>query len=63
MALGTTLELLPEIPDSCHVVTESGIHTKEDIAIMTGKGVNSFLVGEALMVAEAPGAKLKELFF
>ncbi|MXY14794.1 MAG: indole-3-glycerol phosphate synthase TrpC [Proteobacteria bacterium] len=62
-ALGTTLELLPEIPDTCHVVTESGIHTKEDIAIMTGKGVNSFLVGEALMVAEAPGAKLKELFF
>lgn len=61
--LNTTLSLLPEIPDTCHVVTESGIHTKEDIAIMTEKGVNSFLVGEAFMVAEEPGARLKELFF
>lgn len=61
--LDTTLDLLPEIPASCHVVTESGIHTREDIALMTGKGINSFLVGEAFMVAEAPGAKLKELFF
>jgi indole-3-glycerol phosphate synthase len=45
------------------VVTESGIHTKDDIALMIEKGVNSFLVGEAFMVAENPGAKLKELFF
>ena len=61
--LDTTLELLPEIPDSCHVVTESGIHTKEDVAILMENGVNSFLVGEALMVAEDPGTRLRELFF
>ena len=61
--LNTTLSLLPGIPDTCHVVTESGIHTKKDITIMTEKGVNSFLVGEAFMVAEEPGARLKELFF
>ncbi|MDE0250588.1 MAG: indole-3-glycerol-phosphate synthase TrpC, partial [Gammaproteobacteria bacterium] len=61
--LDTTLELLPRIPNTCHVVTESGIHTKEDIARMTGKGVNSFLVGEAFMVAEEPGTRLNELFF
>lgn len=61
--LDTTLRLLPGIPDTCHVVTESGIHTKEDIALMTENGVNSFLVGEAFMVAEEPGARLKELFF
>ena len=61
--LDTTLSLLPMIPETCHVVTESGIHTKDDIAMMTEKGVNSFLVGEVFMVAEDPGAKLKELFF
>jgi len=61
--LRTTLDLLPNIPDSCHIVTESGIHSKDDIALMVDQNVNSFLVGEAFMVAEEPGAKLKELFF
>lgn len=61
--LDTTLNLLPKIPDTCHVVTESGIRTKEDIAKMTDHGVNSFLVGEVFMAAENPGEKLKELFF
>ncbi len=61
--LDTTFQLLDKVPDSCHVVTESGIHSKQDISMMTEKGVNSFLVGEAFMVAEDPGAKLKELFF
>ena len=63
VSLDTTFKLLANIPENCHVVTESGIHTKEDIALMNEKGVNSFLVGEAFMVAENPGAKLKELFF
>lgn len=62
-SLDTTLSLLSKIPDTCHVVTESGIHTKEDIAMMMENGVNTFLVGEAFMVAKDPGKKLKELFF
>ena len=62
-SLDTTFNLLSKVPETCHVVTESGIHTKDDIAMMMEKGVNSFLVGEAFMVAEEPGAKLKELFF
>ena len=63
VSLDTTFNLLEKIPENCHVVTESGIHTKEDIAAMIEKGVNSFLVGEAFMVADKPGEKLKELFF
>ena len=63
VSLNTTFDLLEKIPEDCHVVTESGIHTKEDVELMTEKGVNSFLVGEAFMVAENPGEKLKELFF
>ena len=62
-SLNTTLNLLQIIPDNCHVVTESGIHTKDDIEMMSKNGVNSFLVGEAFMVAKEPGAKLRELFF
>ena len=63
LSLDTTFNLLTKVRDNCHVVTESGIHTKGDVALMMENGVNSFLVGEAFMVAENPGAKLKELFF
>lgn len=62
-SLDTTLNLLHEIPAACHVVTESGIRSKDDVAMMRANGVNSFLVGEVFMIAKDPGAKLKELFF
>jgi indole-3-glycerol phosphate synthase len=60
--LGTTLELLAQIPQERIVVTESGIHTPQDVALMREHGVNSFLVGEAFMRAEEPGEMLAELF-
>ncbi|GAB4346283.1 MAG: indole-3-glycerol phosphate synthase TrpC [Gammaproteobacteria bacterium] len=60
--LQTTLGLLPAIPRDRTVVTESGIHTREDVALMRENGVNAFLVGEAFMRAEEPGEKLRELF-
>jgi indole-3-glycerol phosphate synthase len=44
------------------VVTESGIHTVEDVALMRSRGVNVFLVGETFMKAAEPGEKLAELF-
>ncbi|GAB5452603.1 MAG: indole-3-glycerol phosphate synthase TrpC [Halioglobus sp.] len=61
--LETTLELLPHIPDGHLVITESGIHSVEDVALMRAAGVHSFLVGEAFMRALLPGEKLRELFF
>ena len=60
--LETTLELLSHVPDDCLVVTESGIHTREDVARLRAAGVHAFLVGEAFMRAPDPGAKLAELF-
>jgi indole-3-glycerol phosphate synthase len=60
--LETTLELLGQIPQDRIVVTESGIHTPENVALMRGNGVNAFLVGEAFMRAEDPGERLAELF-
>jgi indole-3-glycerol phosphate synthase len=62
-SLDTTLRLLDKIPEERLVVTESAIHTKDDIRLMRDHQVNAFLVGEAFMRAEDPGAKLKELFF
>ena len=62
-SLSTTLDLLQQIPESCLVVTESGIHSSEDVRLMRDHGVNSFLVGEAFMRAEDPGTELQALFF
>ena len=61
-SLDTTIALLPDIPAGATLVTESAIHTADDIALMRGHGVNHFLVGEAFMRADDPGARLKELF-
>jgi indole-3-glycerol phosphate synthase len=61
-SLQTTIELLQQIPDDRIVVTESGIHTPDDVALMRQHKVNTFLVGEAFMKADDPGQKLKELF-
>ena len=60
--LDTTLDLLERIPPDRTVVTESGIHTPADVALMRQHGVHAFLVGEAFMRAADPGAKLAELF-
>ena len=62
-SLATTTDLLKLIPDDCIVVTESGIHSKEDVALMQQHNVNAFLVGETFMRADEPGEKLAELFF
>ncbi|MEJ2531256.1 MAG: indole-3-glycerol phosphate synthase TrpC [Halioglobus sp.] len=61
--LETTLELLPHIPRDRMVVTESGIHSRDDVARMRAHQVHAFLVGEAFMRAAEPGEKLRELFF
>ena len=62
VSLNTTLNLLPEIPGEVCVVTESGIHQREDVARMMGQGVYGFLVGEAFMKEPDPGRALKSLF-
>ncbi len=60
--LETTLDLLKQIPDETMVVTESGIHTLADVALMREHDVNAFLVGEAFMRADDPGQALSQLF-
>ena len=62
VSLQTTLGLLPRVPAERIVVTESGILTTADVALMRGNKVNAFLVGEAFMRAEEPGEALAGLF-
>jgi indole-3-glycerol phosphate synthase len=60
--LSTTLNLLPSIRGDRVVITESGIHTRDDVCRMQSHRVNAFLVGEAFMRAPDPGAALRDLF-
>ena len=60
--LATTLELLPRIPQERMVVTESGILTRADVALMRASGVHTFLAGEAFMRAADPGSELERMF-
>ena len=62
-SLDVTYELLPHIPEGVAVITESGIHIREDVEEMLSHGVYGFLVGESFMRAAEPGEKLKEMFF
>ena len=61
-SLQTTLDLKQEIPNDRLVITESGIHTQDDVQLMLDNDVYAFLVGEAFMRAESPGRKMRELF-
>ena len=63
VSLTTTLDLLPRVPRDRLVVTESGILQRADVELMQINNVHAFLVGEAFMRAQEPGAELKRLFF
>lgn len=62
VSLQTTLDLLKKMPDDRCVVTESGIFTPEDVALMRSHDVHTFLVGEAFMRQPDPGAELARVF-
>ncbi|MDO8251337.1 MAG: indole-3-glycerol phosphate synthase TrpC [Rhodoferax sp.] len=62
VSLETTLSLMRDVPSERLLVTESGIHSREDVLRMGAAGVNAFLVGEAFMRAPDPGVALADLF-
>ena len=59
-SLQTTLDLLPGVPADRIVVAESGISGGAEVAMLLGRGVPAFLVGEALMRSADPGSALLE---
>ncbi len=62
-SLQTSIDLLPLVPENTLLVTESGIHTQNDVQQMREHNINAFLVGEAFMRAEQPGDALYQLFY
>lgn len=61
--LQTTFDLVANIPAEKLVITESGIHTTDDVQAMLSRGVYGFLIGEACMRADDPGVMLRNLVF
>lgn len=59
--LNTTLRLKPCIPPEIPVVSESGIHTPEDLGLLQSSGIRAVLIGEALVTSADPEGKIREL--
>jgi indole-3-glycerol phosphate synthase len=62
VSLDTTFDLIKNISPDKIIVTESGIFTSNDVKLMQGHHVNTFLIGEAFMRESDPGHALKTLF-
>ncbi|MGH6627404.1 MAG: indole-3-glycerol phosphate synthase TrpC [Burkholderiaceae bacterium] len=62
VSLDTTLSMLKDVPADRLLVTESGILSRADVQKMREAKVHAFLVGEAFMRADDPGAALAALF-
>jgi len=57
----TSYELITYIPEGTIVVSESGIDSRKEITSLRDRGVDAFLIGEALMKEPDAGKKLREL--
>lgn len=63
VSLETTLQMRARVPADRLLVTESGITSRADVERLQQANVHAFLVGEAFMRAEDPGAALAKIFF
>ena len=59
--VGTTFELITDVPAGKTVVSESGIADRTTLEELARVGVDAVLIGEALMRADDPAAKVREL--
>lgn len=62
ISLDTILRLRHQVSEDRLLVAESGIATREDVARLRAAGIHAFLVGEAFMRTDDPGAELARLF-
>ena len=60
--LGTTLRMSEMVEDRGVLVSESGIHTNQDIHKLAEGGIRAVLIGESLMRSDDIGTKVRELF-
>jgi indole-3-glycerol phosphate synthase len=59
--LDHTLRIRAQVPESCLLVAESGIHTRDDVERLEAAGVDAILVGEALIRAQNIGQAVDTL--
>ena len=59
--LDITLTLGPLVPEDCVFVSESGMKSVDDLKLVADAGASAVLIGDALVTAPDPGAKLREL--
>ncbi len=59
--LNHTISLAHRVPESCILVSESGISGREDVRRLSQAGIRAILVGETLMRSPDIGAKMDEL--
>jgi indole-3-glycerol phosphate synthase len=57
-----SIRLAPRLPAAALPVAESGISRRAEVDRLASAGYRAFLVGESLLTAGDPGAKLRELF-
>jgi len=56
-----SISLVPSLPRGALRVAESGIKDAFDLLMLRESGFDAFLIGESLLLAPDPGAKLREL--
>lgn len=59
--LERSIALRPSLPAGALAVAESGIASRADVERLAAAGFDAFLVGESLLLADDPAAKLEEL--
>lgn len=59
--LETTAQLATEIPGDCLAISESGIHTREQVKFCHEQGIDCLLVGESLMRSPDPEQAVRRL--
>lgn len=59
--LQNSIAAMPDLPEAALKVAESGIASSSDVARLAEAGFDAFLIGESLLLADDPAAKLAEL--
>ena len=56
-----TARLAPSVPDDVVLVALSGVQSRDDVEYLHAAGADAVLVGESLVLADDPSAKIREL--
>ena len=61
VSLDTSLSLASQMPSGSVAISESGLHSSNDLQRLHQAGYHGFLIGETLMRADKPGEALRKL--